>query len=248
MRPRYLLAGLLAALLAIGLWQGRKLLSPHVSPPAEVPAVAVPVPADSVAAPQPAARVIPSPAPVTAPPKPVVMKKTSVPPPPHTAPAQPKKVVPVLPVRPAPPKPVPPPALAPQEWKGNSGSAITHPGQIVIQNESQWNHFWAEHHPHEVSPDVDFSRSMVVGIFLGQRPADGFDVEITGVRAQPDALVVDYAERAPPPGTFQIGMEAFPYHIKVIPRSTQRVKFNKLTSQYLPDTSIIRSTGTPAGK
>ena len=113
-----------------------------------------------------------------------------------------------------------------------------------MQTDTQWNHFWAEHHPEEVSPDVDFSRNMVVGVFLGERPADGFSVQITGARTLTDAVVVDYIERAPPPGTFQVSVEAYPYDIKVIPRSTLHVKFNKLTAQYLPDTSILRSSVT----
>jgi len=152
--------------------------------------------------------------------------------PPHTAPAVPIPSVaprPTLPV--IPPSPVTPLS---QEWKGNNDTAITHAGQIIVQNDNQWTRFWAEHHPHEASPDVDFSRYMVVGIFLGQRPADGFSVEITGIRPLPDAVVVDYLERAPPPGTFQMAVEAYPYDIKVIPRSGLHIKFNKLTSEYRP--------------
>lgn len=121
---------------------------------------------------------------------------------------------------------------SPQEWKGNNDSSIARSGQIVVQNDEQWIRFWAEHHPHEAAPEVDFSQRMVVGVFLGQRPADGFKVDIQGVRTLPDAMIVDYLESAPPPGTFQIGVTVFPYDIQIIPRSALPVKFNKLTPQY----------------
>jgi hypothetical protein len=104
----------------------------------------------------------------------------------------------------------------------------------VVKNDHQWIRFWAEHHPDEVAPDVDFSQNMVVGVFVGRRPADALRVDITGVRTLSDAVVVDFIERAPPPGTFQVAVEAYPYDIKVIPRSTLRVKFNELKAQYQP--------------
>jgi hypothetical protein len=45
---------------------------------------------------------------------------------------------------------------------------------------------------------------------------------------------VDYLQIDPPTGTFQVGMSSFPYDIKIIPRSTLHVKFNRLTPQDLP--------------
>src|SRR5205814_2151319 len=113
-------------------------------------------------------------------------------------------------------RPVVPPPAPPHEWKGNNDTSIQHSGQVVILNETQWNHFWAEHHPEEVSPDIDFSRNMVVGVFLGQRPADAFAVDITGIRTTADSVFVDYIERVPPPGTFQVAVEVYPYDVKVI--------------------------------
>jgi len=142
---------------------------------------------------------------------------------------------------PIPYNPPPPLAPEPQEWKGNTDTTITREGQVVVKSDQQWIRFWAEHHPHEAAPDVDFSSRMVVGVFLGQRPSDGFVAEITAVRNLADAVVVDYIERAPPPGTFQIGVTAFPYDIKVIPRSSLHVKFNKLEAVYKPEVFPAKS-------
>jgi hypothetical protein len=125
---------------------------------------------------------------------------------------------------------VAPPAVVPPEsqaWQGIDTS-ITHPGQVVVRTDEQWIHFWAEHHPEEASPDVDFTRNMVIGIFVGSRPADKFSVQITNVRTVSNMLVVDYQERTPPTGTLEVGVTAYPYALKVIPKSNLRVKFNPI--------------------
>lgn len=152
-----------------------------------------------------------------------------------------KKLPPVLPAAPPapaagpvtrapavmipPPAPIPP---APLEWQGND-TAITHPGEVVVRDDRRWIQFWAEHHPHEAAPDVDFSQDMVIGVFAGPRPADQFAIRIVDVRTLPGSLRVDYREQLPPPGTFAVGVTVYPYHLKAIPRSALPVKFNKLT-------------------
>lgn len=124
------------------------------------------------------------------------------------------------------PLPTPPPP-PPVEWQGND-TAITHSGEVVIRNDHQWIQFWAEHRPHEAAPDVDFAQSMVIGVFAGSRPADQFTIHMTDIRALAGSLIVTYQEKLPPPGTFAVDVTVYPYELKVIPRTTQPVKFNKL--------------------
>ena len=52
--------------------------------------------------------------------------------------------------------------------------------------------------PTEKMPVIDFTKSMVVGIFLGSKPSAGYEVEIVAVRAQEKDLVIEYAEAAWP--------------------------------------------------
>jgi|GEM_PF-1744800 len=204
--------------------------------------IAIPVPAT------PAKKIIPRP--VLALPRSSSKKVLSpmaapLPSSPVTVPSSVSPVVPPSPVAPVPAATVVvPPSLAPepQEWQGNNDTAITRAGQIVVQTDQQWIRFWAEHHPDEAAPEVDFSRYRVVGVFLGQRPADSFAVHITGIRPVADAVMIDYLELDPPPGTLQINVTAFPYDIKVIPRSPLKVKFNKLTPQYQRETATRAKT------
>ena len=132
-----------------------------------------------------------------------------------------------VPYHPYVPPPLTPPPAEPQAWSGTDTS-ITHDGQIIVHTEEQWIHFWTEHHPDEAAPEVDFAHDMVIGVFVGARPADQFAVTIVGIRTQPDSLIVDYRERNPPTGTFAMGVTVYPYALKVIPHSALRVKFNKL--------------------
>jgi hypothetical protein len=246
MKNRILLTVLVLAIVIGIIWERSRVAPVPEAPPALPPVV------------QPAAREIP---PLPSSPAPVKKKEVHISP--KTKPA-PKKVsgapsgapaTTILPVPMNPPPPAIPPSYEPPpllEWKGNNDTSITHSGQIVVKNDHQWIHVWSEHHPHEAAPDVDFSQNMVVGVFLGQRPADGFKVDITGARTLPDAVMVDYVETAPPPGTFAIGVAVYPYDIKVIPHSALPVKFNPQRAAYQavpartpsPAPAMIPSTAT----
>ena len=99
---------------------------------------------------------------------------------------------------------------------------------MVIHNDRQWIHFWAEHHPDEAAPDVDFSKNMVLGVFAGPRPAEQFTIRIVGIQMLSGSLQVDYRERLPPVGTFAVNVTVYPYYLKVVPQSKLLIKFNML--------------------
>jgi len=242
MNKRSVIVIVLVFILIFGVWLARRSTS---SLPPSMPSSPVAVPEPS--APLPVIPLSPPPPPVVPKKiiKPTSIKKPSLPKPaavPTPAPAAPLIPVPALQPRPTIPIPVAVPETLPQEWRGNNDTSIQHNGQIVVQTDEQWIHFWAEHHPDEAAPEVDFSRNMVVGVFLGERPADNFEVTITNIRTQGNALMVDYLQIDPPVGTYQVGKNSFPYDIKVIPRTPLHVKFNQMTQQDL------RPTTPPARK
>ncbi len=168
-------------------------------------------------------------------PHPITRQKTSVPIAkinhPMTQKNVPTPVIPKITVPPIPaltaPLPVVAPAPVPQEWHGTDTS-INHSGQIAVKTDEQWVRFWAEHHPHEAAPEVDFTRSMVVGVYIGARPADGFSVRISKVEIKGNALIITSQETAPPPGTFAVNVTVYPYALKVVPRSSLKLKYAEL--------------------
>lgn len=108
-------------------------------------------------------------------------------------------------------------------------SNIDEAKQVVVRTEAEWAKLWQQHAPGQPRPVVDFSREMVVGVFMGSRPNAGFSTAIVSATAAPDgALIVRYTETTPRPGSVSAQILTFPYHFAAIPKSVVTdVKFEK---------------------
>ena len=51
-------------------------------------------------------------------------------------------------------------------------SAIDEPRHAVVRTAAEWQSLWDTHSPEAQAPTVDFTRAVVVGVFLGARPTD----------------------------------------------------------------------------
>jgi hypothetical protein len=107
-------------------------------------------------------------------------------------------------------------------------SGIAAARQVSIVDESGWNALWREHAPEKPKPAVDFSREMIVAVFLGTRLSAGFGVEITGYRGDGGRIVVEYRETMPSPGAITAQVIVTPYHIAAMPRQPGPITFEKL--------------------
>jgi len=107
-------------------------------------------------------------------------------------------------------------------------SHVDEPRQIVVRAAEEWSELGHMIDPDRQLPEVDFSREMVVGVFLGTKPTSGFGVEIAAVRDQADALVVQYREAHPHPGLMVAQVLSSPYHLVAIPKRAGEVKFEKI--------------------
>lgn len=105
-----------------------------------------------------------------------------------------------------------------------SSSQIMEPREVVIRTSEEWQALWQAHSP-QPTPVVDFSISMVLGVFLGSRPTAGFRVNIAVIRAQDDALIVESRERHPEPGALVAQVLTSPFHLVSIPRDNRGVRF-----------------------
>lgn len=74
-------------------------------------------------------------------------------------------------------------------------------GQIVIDNENDLRELWAEVHigmfPQPDVPTVDFSKSIVVGLFMGLHGSGGYAIEAKKVTENDRAIVINYDESHP---------------------------------------------------
>ncbi len=100
--------------------------------------------------------------------------------------------------------------------------------RVLVRTDAEWTTLWRQHHPDKPRPAVDFSKEMVVGVFMGSRPNAGFSTAIVSVTAANGALIVRYAEKLPAPGSISAQVLTFPFHLVAIPRvDVKDVKFEK---------------------
>ena len=97
--------------------------------------------------------------------------------------------------------------------------------QVTVRTAAEWKALWKDHAPTEKMPAVDFTKDMVVGIFLGTKPSAGHEVEIVGVRTEGKDLIVEYVQKQPAPGTMAAQILTEPYHLVAVPKHAGTVRF-----------------------
>jgi hypothetical protein len=102
--------------------------------------------------------------------------------------------------------------------------------QATARSADEWAKLWNLHAGERTRPNVDFSRDVVVAVFMGTRPTAGFSIEIVGVREDGPALVVSYKETRPAPDSVAAQVLTSPFHIVAVPKGTTTiVKFERVS-------------------
>ena len=106
--------------------------------------------------------------------------------------------------------------------------------QIVARNQSDWSALWKRHAAIESNPlplpAIDFSKEIVVAVFLGEKPTGGHDIEITSVEQRDGSLMVSFVERSPQPGGVATQALTQPFHIvRVATQTPGTVTFRRLS-------------------
>jgi len=105
-------------------------------------------------------------------------------------------------------------------------SDIVKPREAVVRSTGQWQALWRAHAgAGAVPPPVDFSRHLVVGVFLGTRSTGGYAVEIADVVQEAGTLVVHYVETTPGEGAVVAQVITAPFHIVSLPLTEGEVRF-----------------------
>jgi hypothetical protein len=107
-------------------------------------------------------------------------------------------------------------------------SVIDTPRQVTVRSAAEWAALWKENGAGAPLPAVDFSREMVVGVFLGSRPTSGYGVEIVRTIGNSGALVVEYVETRPSRDVIAAQILTAPYHLVAIPKHEGAVTFKKV--------------------
>ena len=113
-------------------------------------------------------------------------------------------------------------------------SGIADATEVVVRSNADWEKLWKSHAGAQPLPEVDFAREMIASVFLGSRPTGGFSVEIVGARRDGDTLVIEYAERRPPPDAIVTQALTAPFHIVRLEAHAGPVRFRRLATAARP--------------
>ena len=100
--------------------------------------------------------------------------------------------------------------------------------QAAVKTVEAWKQLWQQHSPDRPLPKVDFTKEMVVGVFMGSRPSAGFTLEIVGAIESSGTLVVRYRDASPARGTMTAQVITSPYNLVAVPFFPGDVKFEKV--------------------
>lgn len=108
-----------------------------------------------------------------------------------------------------------------------SRSGIQDARTVVVRSAGEWQTLWKAHDT-EPPPNIDFSRDIVLGVFLGTRPTAGFSVQITAVTAKGTTAVVEFVESRPRRGVMTAQVLTSPFHLVTVPRQYASFEFRKV--------------------
>ena len=112
-------------------------------------------------------------------------------------------------------------------------SGVRDPIEAVARNQTEWSALWKRHASIEPNPPplpaIDFSKEIVVAVFLGEKPTGGHDVEIVSTERSDGTLLISFVEKSPRPGGMVTQAFTQPFHIvRVAAQSAARVNFRRL--------------------
>ena len=118
---------------------------------------------------------------------------------------------------------------APRTIEKGDQSNVDDAKQVLVRTEAEWTRLWQQHNPERPKPAVDFSKEMVVGVFMGSRSNAGFSTAVISATAANGALIVRYRETMPGASSVSAQILTFPYHLVAIPKADVKdVKFEKI--------------------
>jgi hypothetical protein len=110
-----------------------------------------------------------------------------------------------------------------------SNSGVINTRSIVIRDQAAWNTLWREHNKSNVNiPTVDFSKNMLIGVFLGERSSGCYGIEDLTVWRAAGKIQVTHHDRYPGPATACTANITTPYTLIEIPRSDDVAEFQSI--------------------
>jgi hypothetical protein len=104
-------------------------------------------------------------------------------------------------------------------------SAIHEARTVVVKDAGTWAGLWSQHAPGRALPAVDFTKDMVVGVFMGTGASSCYATAIDNIVRTADRIIVHELRSVPGPDIACAMYVTTPAHLVVIPRSDLPVEF-----------------------
>ncbi|MDN5214823.1 protease complex subunit PrcB family protein [Fulvivirgaceae bacterium BMA12] len=119
-----------------------------------------------------------------------------------------------------------------QTIEKNLYSGILDEQYVLVDDPNSWEDLWdktAVWTPDEL-PEVDFTKSMVIAVYMGEKVSGGFEIEISELRESEDTIEVVSKITIPESGQGVTTALSQPFHIIKINKTSKKIIFS--TVQY----------------
>lgn len=100
--------------------------------------------------------------------------------------------------------------------------------QLIIKSAEEYQRFASQFEQGgfgEPLQEVDFSRHMVAGVWMGESNSSGYSIEITGFEELEDSFRIWVRNGYPDPSCAYLTVITTPFHIAALPRTEKPVTF-----------------------
>ncbi len=119
-----------------------------------------------------------------------------------------------------------------------SFSGIETAREVVIKDAAAWSALWAEHSKTRIAaPEVDFSRNMLVAVFLGNNPVCG-SFKVVHAGARDGKLLVEYEIRDMSPVALCLAAITQPMLVVSLPKLDAPVEIRKIETEWINFTTV----------
>lgn len=100
--------------------------------------------------------------------------------------------------------------------------------EVVVRSQKEWTALWRQHDFEREAPRVDFTKEMVVAVFLGSQTTAGHAVRIVGSASDASGFVIRYQVDRPAAGGVAAQVLTFPFHIVAMPIRAGAARFQQV--------------------
>lgn len=96
--------------------------------------------------------------------------------------------------------------------------------KVIFRDQKSWQMFW-EKYGKEAAPQIDFTKYVVVGVFLGPKPNPGYGVEIAQIQKSGSEISIHIIGYIANPKYDYPSVIVYPYHIVFFPKTEGEIVF-----------------------